>query len=242
MRRLAEESKPLLSSEDKKIIIEEYWSRLKEKVELIFVNTRSERCKYCNLIKQLYEELIELSDKLHLREFYIEDKLEELRNLFKIKGAPVVVLKGVNKGLIKFYGIPSGLEFPSFIETIVRVSRGEVDLPENIIEEVKSIDKYVNIQVFITPSCPYCPKMVSTAYMFAIINSNIDAEAWETIEFPEVSEYYKVSAVPKIVINDIVQWEGLVPPEYLLHNIYYAIYPEKAGEGVKKGEGVERIK
>jgi len=216
-------SSPILSEEDRKIVMEEYWSRLSNEVKLIYINSRDNDCQYCDLIKQLYTELSQMTDKITLEEYYLEDNPEELREKYRILTAPVVVIQGVNKGLIKFYGIPSGMEFPSFIETIVKVSRGEVDLPRDIIQEVKNIDRYVNIKVFITPTCPYCPKMVSTSFMFAMLNENIDAEAWESIEFPDISQQYSVAAVPKTVINDSVSWEGLVPPEYLLHNIQHAI-------------------
>lgn len=223
-------SRRLLSDEDRKIIIEEYWSRLSDKVKIIYINSRSETCQYCGMIRQLYEELSSDSDKIEFVEYYLEDDIKYFRETYNIKAAPVVVLQGLNKGGIKFYGIPSGMEFPSFIEAIVRISRGETDLSRSLEEEIKGIDKYINIQVFVTPSCPYCPKMVSSSYLFAMLNENIDSEAWEVIEFPFISEKYNVSAVPKIVINNIVSWEGLVPPEYLLHNIYAAIYPEKIRE------------
>ncbi len=231
----------LLSDEDRKIIVEEYWSRLSNDVKLIYINSRDDRCQYCDIIRQLYEELSSESDKLRLEEYYYEDDTEYFKEKYSVKAAPVIVLEGVNEGKIKFYGIPSGMEFPSFIETIVRISRGETDLPKSIEKEIRGIDKYANIQIFVTPSCPYCPKMVSTSYMFAMLNKNINSEAWESIEFPEISMKYDVTAVPKIVINNSVSWEGLVPPEYLLHNLYIELYPEKVKEKTFYKGPVERI-
>jgi glutaredoxin-like protein len=216
-------SNKLLSDEDKKIIIEEYWNRLQEPVKLIFINSKNENCQYCDTIKQLYSEISEITDKIVLEEFYYEDLPEEFIKRYNIIKAPVVLLAGKNKGIIKFYGIPSGMEFPSFIETIVKISTGDIDLPKNIVDELKEIDGDINIKVFITPSCPYCPKMVSTSFMFAMVSENIDAEAWESIEFPDVAQKYQVSAVPKVVVNDKISWEGLVPPEYLLKHIKEAL-------------------
>ena len=231
----------LLSDEDRKIIIEEYWSRLSDNVNIIYINSRKDSCQYCSIIKQLYEELSNESDKLEVEEYYFEDNIEYFKQKYNVKTAPAVILQGVNKGKIKFYGIPSGMEFPSFIETIVRISRGETDLPRSIEKEVRKIDKYVNIQIFVTSSCPYCPKMVSTTYMFAMLNENIDSEAWESIEFSDITAKYSVSAVPKIIINEEVSWEGLVPPEYLLHNLYVALYPEKVEEKTFYRGPVEKI-
>lgn len=214
----------LLSEDDKKIILKDYWSRLEDAVKLIYINRKdSSDCQYCDVIKQLYNELAGMTDKIILEEYFYEDLDQKFINKYKIKNAPVVVIQGRNKGLIKFYGIPSGMEFPSFIETIVKTSVGETDLPEDIVNGIVEIDKDVNIKVFVTPTCPYCPKMVSTSFMFAMLNENIEAEAWESIEFPDMAKDYNVHAVPKVVINDEVSWEGMVPPDYLLHNIYHAI-------------------
>lgn len=212
----------LISDNDIKIIKDNYWSRLTNAVKLVYINKRGE-CQYCKTISQLYKEISGITDKISLEELYIEDLPKDFIEEYNIIEAPVVIIKGRNKGLIKFYGIPSGMEFPSFIESIVKISNGEVDLPDEVISKVKSIDMKVNIKIFVTPSCPYCPKMVSTGFMFSILNENIEVEAFESIEFPDIAEKYDVHAVPKIVINDKVSWEGMVPPDYFLENILQAL-------------------
>lgn len=207
----------LISDEDKKIIVENYWSKLDSDVKLIYFNTKRENCKYCTTIEQLYRELTQLSDKISLDTYYYEDQ-RKLAGKYNVITAPAVVIIGKSKGLIKFYGIPAGMEFPSFIDTIVKISGGNTELDENLITNLnQAVYNYVNIKVFVTPTCPYCPKMVSTAFQFAIINENIDAEAWEAIEFPEESNKYGVKAVPKVIINEEISFEGLVSPEALLH-------------------------
>ena len=116
------------------------------------------------------------------------------------------------------------MEFPSFIDIIVKVSRGETEFSEDLIKELKTIvDDKVNIKVFVTPTCPYCPKMVSTAFQFAIVSDKIEAEAWEAVEFPTESKAYEVMAVPKTIINETLNFEGMVTPEYFLHYIMHAL-------------------
>jgi len=212
----------LLKDDDRKILIEEYWNRLVDPVELIYINTRDSYCQYCSIIKQLYTELSELTDKIIFKEHYFEDQ-DYIKAKYNVNYAPSTVLKGKNKGLIKFYGIPAGQEFPSFIETLVILSNGSHGLSKDLVDNIQRIRKPVNIKVFVTPSCPYCPKMVFTSFQFAFINEYIEAEAWEAMEFSTVAEKYDVMAVPKVVINDKVEWEGLVPPEYLLQRIIHAL-------------------
>jgi alkyl hydroperoxide reductase subunit AhpF len=50
----------------------------------------------------------------------------------------------------------------------------------------------------------------------AVASDRVRATAIEATEFPEMSRAYRVMAVPKIVINDRVQFEGALPePDFL---------------------------
>ena len=49
------------------------------------------------------------------------------------------------------------------------------------------------------------------AQHMAIASDKVRAVAIEATEFPELSRHYQVMAVPKIVMNDRVQFEGALP-------------------------------
>jgi len=50
----------------------------------------------------------------------------------------------------------------------------------------------------------------------AIASDRVRAECIEANEFPDISQRYHVMAVPKVVINDRVEFEGAYPePEFL---------------------------
>ena len=54
------------------------------------------------------------------------------------------------------------------------------------------------------------------AQHMAIASERVTAECIEATEFPELSRRYQVMAVPKIVINDRVEFEGALPePQFL---------------------------
>ena len=55
----------------------------------------------------------------------------------------------------------------------------------------------------------------------------IDAEMIESMEFPELSEKYSVMAVPKVVINEDVDFEGALPEKVFLFKVKEAL-KEKA--------------
>jgi glutaredoxin-like protein len=109
------------------------------------------------------------------------------------------------------------------IEDIIDVSKRETGLSKATKERLSRIDKEVNIQVFVTPTCPYCPRMVHMAHQFAIENDYITADMVEVIEFPQLANYYEVSGVPKTVINDKEEIVGAVPEASFLESIENAI-------------------
>jgi predicted DsbA family dithiol-disulfide isomerase len=56
----------------------------------------------------------------------------------------------------------------------------------------------------------------------AVASDRVRATAIEATEFPEMSRAYRVQAVPKIVINDRVQFEGALPEAQFLEAVLQA--------------------
>jgi len=71
---------------------------------------------------------------------------------------------------------------------------------------------------------------VRLAQHMAIASSRVRAECIEATEFPELSQQYQVMAVPKIVINDRVGFEGALPERDFLGAVMRAV------DGGKKAE------
>ena len=61
------------------------------------------------------------------------------------------------------------------------------------------------------------------AQHMAIASTRVTAECIEATEFPELSQRYRVMAVPKIVINDKVQFEGAIPERDFLGAVLQAV-------------------
>ena len=57
----------------------------------------------------------------------------------------------------------------------------------------------------------------------AMINGRIKADMVESIEFPELANRYEVMAVPKIVINENVSFEGALPEAEFLEYVLSAL-------------------
>jgi len=56
----------------------------------------------------------------------------------------------------------------------------------------------------------------------AVASDRVRSTAIEATEFPELARAYRVMAVPKVVINDRVQFEGALPESQFLDAVVRA--------------------
>jgi glutaredoxin-like protein len=197
-----------LSEKDQQYV-RNLFENMTDDVKLIMF-TQELECQYCRETRQILEEVAELSDKISLTVYNFQtdkDKAEK----YHIDKIPATVIEGKRDYGIRYYGIPSGYEFSSLLEDIVDVSIAESGFSAEAKEMLAKIDKPLHLQVFVTPTCPYCPKAVRMAHKAAIENENITADMVEATEFPHLSMRYNVRGVPRTVIGEDFPIEGAVP-------------------------------
>jgi glutaredoxin-like protein len=181
-------------------------------------------CQYCKPARQMLEEVAALSDLISLRQHTIDEDRETF-NRYGVDKIPAVVLPAGDGRWLKYYGFPGGQEFLTLVETIVDLSRGERLLADSVRKRLRKLKKDVLIQVFVTPSCPYCPQMARLAYHMALESPHITAEVIEAQEFQELSQRFKVRAVPTTVIDGKTMIPGAVPDTTLMDIIERLVQP-----------------
>ena len=171
---------------------------------------------------ELLEEVSSLSDKIELViHDFVADK--EKAAEYGIDKIPALAILGKEDHGIRFFGIPSGYEYTSLIEAIIDVSKEKTSLSQKTIEAIKKIDEDIHIQVFVTPTCPYCTMMVRLGHQFALESPRIKSDMVESTEFPHLAQKYIVFGVPKTILNETSSIEGAVPEEGFLENIVKAL-------------------
>jgi glutaredoxin-like protein len=191
--------------------VEEVFQNLVEPVRLLL---KKDGSPLSDKAQKLLEEIASLSDKVSL---HIFDNLSCL-------GAPCISIQGADKDYgIRYMGVPEGGEFNVFIETIKMVSKNEYHLTERTVEFVEEIDKPVDIKVFVTTSCGWCPPAIQKAYSFALVSDYISATVIDCYAFPELAMKYNVAAVPKMVINDKAEIIGPKDENEILGHIFSTI-------------------
>lgn len=124
----------------------------------------------CAETRELLEELVNLSDKLHLA-LQDVDAEPAAATLYNVTALPTVIVRrrpdakegasydasahaipaeaGAN---VRFLGLPGGYEFSTLLADVVDVSKGRTDLSAEARAVVRAIDAPVHIQVFVTPT------------------------------------------------------------------------------------------
>ena len=214
----------LLSEQDQEQLRNEF-AGLQQPVKLIVFSQEFE-CQYCAETRQIAEEVADLSDKISLEVYdFVADK--EIADQYNIDKIPAtIVMVGGEEPLdygIRYYGIPSGYEFSSLIHDILMVGEGNVELAAETEQWLADLTEPVHFQVFVTPTCPYCPQAVLMAHKMAMASELVTADMVEASEFPQLSVKYNVMGVPRTVINEEFHVEGAVPEHMLLAKMQEAI-------------------
>lgn len=208
--------------------IQQAFAELQEPVQVLYFGSR-DHCDTCAETQQLLEEVSAVNDKVELRVYDLQEN-GDIAEQFNVMNAPGLVIAAKNDAAVKnlgvhFSGMPSGYEFSTLINDILAVSRRDSGLSETTREFLKQLDQPVHLQVFVTPTCPYCPRAVLLAHQMAMENPQmIRAEGVEATEFPELANRFNVRGVPQTVINSgagIVV--GAVPEQNLLAEIMRAL-------------------
>jgi glutaredoxin-like protein len=180
-------------------------------------------CETCADTQQLLEEAASLSDQITLRVHDVTaDPDTAAAAGITEEDVPAVVLTGAAKGRVRLLGIPAGLEFWTLLRSLIDVARGSTSLAVATKAALEGLAKDVHIRVFVTPSCPFCPRAAQLAHQMAVESGRVTADVVEAQEFPELAQRYNVQGVPKIVVNETVEFVGAQPEASFLDHVLRA--------------------
>jgi glutaredoxin-like protein len=181
-------------------------------------------CQYCEETVALVEDVESLNDNIEVGVHDMDDPLAAELGADVYDGGPVTVVTREDISGVRFFGIPSGQEFSSFLQDLITVSTGETGLDDSIRQELAEIEEPVDITVFVTPTCPHCPRAVETAHNLAIENEYVSANMVEAQEFMELSEEFGVRGVPQINVNGSdAEFTGALPPQQFVQQVKEAL-------------------
>lgn len=195
-----------LPEEKKNIIIKDFEKRIKNPVKIIMF-TQEVECKFCADTRKLVEEIGSLNKKISVQvyDFVTDSQKAKKYNITRI---PAIAIIGKQDYGIRIYGIPYGYELSTLIEAIVNASQGITDLSSKTKSILSEVKNPVHIQVFVSLTCPHCPIAAGVAHKLAIESDFVRADVIDSGEFPDLAQKYAVRGVPKIIINEKIEFIG----------------------------------
>jgi len=227
----------LIPEDIKQTIRQTLLETLKEDVVLEVYTRDGKNDKYNEAAVSLVKMLAELSGKLKVSFHTIGDEQSVKRNV--TRSPSVLIAPDVYR--IRYTGAPMGEEGRSFLTAIVMASTGKPLLSEPSITKIaEQLHEKRDIQVFVSPTCPFCPLQVLSAFSAAIVRPDlVSAEAVEIYENQDLAESLGSLAVPQTFMNNTFTGAGLQPEPLFLESLMTLKEPLVASTQIT-GEPVEK--
>ncbi|MCD6402723.1 MAG: thioredoxin family protein [Candidatus Aenigmarchaeota archaeon] len=202
----------VIDKETKEELKQRFEKEMKRKIKLVFfVVDDMQKCPLCPATKQFVEELATITDKIEVE---IHPLDSEKAKQWNITRAPTLLVDPDSGYKIIYTGAPLGYEAAGLVETIIQVSNDSSKLSSESKQKLKNLKDKKHIQIYVTPTCPYCPRQVLLANMIAIeAKGVVTSETVEAVENPDLAQKYQVQAVPFNVINGKTSSVGVQPEE-----------------------------
>ncbi|MGE0592197.1 MAG: thioredoxin family protein [Vicinamibacterales bacterium] len=201
----------LLSEQDRQTV-KAHLGAITHPVTLLFFTQAIAAPETALITRQILDEVADLSELISVEEvnFVLE---RERAATFGIDGVPaVVLLRDGEDARLRFLGAPAGYEFMSLVEAVILAGTADSGLsPESRTLMAEHVVGPMDIQVFVTPTCPHCPRAVALAYRMAVESPHVRATCVEATEFMDLSRRFNVTGVPKTVINGTIELMGAMP-------------------------------
>src|SRR5262245_2017828 len=210
---------PLLSEQDR-LTVRNHLAAISHPVTLLFFTQTIGGPESALATRQVLDEIVSLHDQISLEE--VNFILEKARaDEYGIRHIPAIALlrDGVDTRM-RFLGAPGGYEFVSLVEAVVLAGTEDSGLAESSRKLIADhVTAPLDIQVFVTPTCPHCPRAVTLAHRMAVEHPLIHATCVEATEFMDLTRQYRVTGVPKTIVNGSIEILGAVPEDAFVRTV-----------------------
>ncbi len=227
----------IIPDDVKKAIKESFLESLKDDVLLEVYTQKGKNDQFNEAAVSLVKAIAELSGKLKVSFHTVGDAQAAKRNVTR---SPSVLI-APDKYRIRYTGAPLGEEGRSFLIAIMMASTGKALLTEDTLKKMTNeLREKRDIQVFVSPTCPYCPQQVLSAFSAAIVKPDlVSAEAVEIYENQDLAENLGSLAVPQTFMNGTFTGAGLQPEPMFTETLLTLKEPQVASTQIS-GEPVEK--
>ena len=141
----------LLSAQDE-LVLTQHLSAIHKPVSLVLFTQTIAGSESGIVAKQVLSELAHLNDKITVVEKNFILDLDDRARYGVDKSPAIVVLSDGNDTRMRFYGAPTGYEFVPLVEAVLLAGTGNLELEEETVTLIATVDKPMHLQVFSTPT------------------------------------------------------------------------------------------
>ena len=209
----------LLSEQDRQTV-RTHLADIAHPVRLLFFTQTIGGPESAPVAKQILDEVVSLNEQITFEEVNVVLEKDRAAKYGVTHIPAVAILRGDADTRMRFFGAPAGYEFMSLVEAIVLAGgsdSGLSDESKRLIAE--HVSAPIDIQVFVTPTCPHCPRAVTLAHRMAVEHPQIRATCVEATEFMDLTRQYRVTGVPKTIVNGTIEILGAVPEDAFVRTV-----------------------
>lgn len=209
--------------EETKQVLRGTFKDLKDKVSIeVFIKDNDQFSAFAS---EFIKGISELTDKIDAKSYKAGSDAAKKKGITRFP----TILISPDKYRISLIGAPMGEEARTLIMSIMLASNDGTILSGAALKRLSELKEPRHIQVFVSPTCPYCPQQALNAVSAAIARPDlITAEIIEMYENKDYIDKYHIVTVPFTVINDIPIGTGVKPAEIFVEEIHNISPVEKA--------------
>ena len=211
---------PLLSEPDRQTV-RAHLTSISHRVTVLFFTQTFDAPESVTIARQVVDEVASLNEQISVEEVNLILDRERAAQFGVDRVPAIALLRDDEDTRIRFLGAPAGYEFTSFVEAVLLAGTGDSGLtPDSrgVIDERATSP--VDIKVFVTPTCPHCPRAVTLAHRMAVASPHIRATCVEATENIDLAQKYRVTGVPKTIVEGTaVELLGAMPEEAFVNAV-----------------------
>ncbi len=196
----------LIPDDKKELLKNDFKEKLDHPVKILMF-TQEIECRFCSDTRELVQEMATLNDKITVEVYDFVADAQKAKE-YGVDKIPALAIIGEKDYGARIYGIPYGYELQTLIEAVITVSKGKTDLTDKTKSILAEVKAPVHIQVFVSLTCNHCPVAAAIAHKLAVESDFVKADVIDGSEFPQLAQKYAVMGVPKIIINEKIEFMG----------------------------------
>jgi thioredoxin reductase (NADPH) len=155
----------------------------------------------------------QVTPRISLREYDLGHKLAKK---WSADRSPTLLIDP-ERYRIRWLGAPLGEEARTFAEALLMIGHRKSGLSRESLEVLEKIDTERKIQVFVSPTCPYCPQQAVNALKAVVEKSEkLSLEIIDIQANPDLADRYSAQSVPQTYANGLLIAKGAQPEELFM--------------------------